>query len=269
MTEKSEKPINPQAMQIALLDERLKRTRVAWNKGKKMSAEKRKKMSKRSYLRFKNPAERLKISLSHKRGDHIAGYAKQSDTLKKRYAEGDLVVWNKGLTKNDPRVEKYSSSLKGRKLSLTHRKNLSEAMKGRKAWNKGVHRPWLSILNKDPRYRSKMLKGLIKRPTAPENRLITLINTHHLPLRYVGDGSLIIGTLNPDFVHNNQKKIVEVFGRIYHDPVVSPFSVRSCLQEQPRINIYQELGYRCLVVWEEEIENEEKLLSKIKMFVGN
>jgi len=61
-----------------------------------------------------------------------------------------------------------------------------------------------------------ILKGLFKRPTNLEKDAIKFFSKYNLPYKYVGDGSLIIGGKNPDFVNiNGEKKLVEI-GNVFH-----------------------------------------------------
>lgn len=53
---------------------------------------------------------------------------------------GELVAWNKGLTKDDVRVSKYANKLIGKNFSQEHKYNLSKAMTGRTPWNKGLRK---------------------------------------------------------------------------------------------------------------------------------
>lgn len=53
---------------------------------------------------------------------------------------------------------------------------------------------------------------------------------------------------NPDFIVrpvNETKKVIEIFGRYWHKPE----------EEQELIELYKEAGYKCLVVWEDEVYN--------------
>jgi hypothetical protein len=60
---------------------------------------------------------------------------------------------NKGIKKNHG--TKISAALKGKQKSETHRKNLSEAGKGKTPWNKGLTKDTSLVL----RHQSDMLKG--------------------------------------------------------------------------------------------------------------
>lgn len=64
---------------------------------------------------------------------------KGSDEWKRNIAKGNLgkKAWNKGLNKSDPRVAIYASKIKGRIVSLSTRKKLSDSRKGKVPWNKG------------------------------------------------------------------------------------------------------------------------------------
>jgi very-short-patch-repair endonuclease len=122
--------------------------------------------------------------------------------------------------------------------------------------------------NKDADFRKKILKGLIKRPNNTEKYIINIIHKHNLPFKYVGDGELIIGGLNPDFVHISDKKVIEVFGRVYHDKSKSYFDVAYNRTEDGRIECFNKFGYKCLVIWDDELTNEERVLYNIKQFLN-
>ncbi|MFW6126438.1 MAG: hypothetical protein ACOC58_04965 [Chloroflexota bacterium] len=73
----------------------------------------------------------------------------------------------------------------------------------------------------DPEYRERhmqaTLRALLKRPTSLEQRLIKFFDDHDLPFRYVGDGSLLIGYKNPDFINTDGRKLaIEVSNAFFH-----------------------------------------------------
>lgn len=76
-----------------------------------------------------NEAERYYIKFFHSKAPN--GYNMTDG--------GQGVVWNKGLTKEtDERVRKNAESLKGRKFSDSHKKNISYSKRDKPSWNKGV-----------------------------------------------------------------------------------------------------------------------------------
>ena len=112
---------------------------------------------------------------------------KNSETLKKRFLEGSLYVWNKGLDKSDARVKKYVDSKIGKP------------------------RPDISIRNKDPKYIKKCLKALYKRPTSFEQKISYLCFRNNLPFTYKGNGDFFIRQRNPDFIDKEDNLLIEVF----------------------------------------------------------
>jgi hypothetical protein len=118
-------------------------------------------------------------------------------------------------------------------------------------------------LNKDPTFRRKRLKALCQKPTRPERQLMKIIEAHNLPYKYVGDGSFIIEGFNPDFINTNGKKhIIEVFGRVWHDTLVCHW----CRTELGRIMTYNSYGYKTLVIWDDEMNNEDAIAKSIINF---
>ena len=207
----------------------------------------------------------------HLSQDHKANLSKSLKGKKawNKGKKGLQIAWNKGLTKKtDERMRAVSKSLQGREFSSQHRTRISESCKGRTAWNKGEKRPWLSELNRDPNFIKKRIRGLILHPSSPERKLMKIIEENNLPFKYVGNGSLIIGGLNPDFIDENSKKVIEVFGRVYHDPKSAFFKVPPIQTEFVRKKIYGKIGTNCLIIWEEELEEPELVVSKITNFLG-
>jgi len=119
-------------------------------------------------------------------------------------------------------------------------------------------------------YKEKVLKGVIraihKRPTNPEVKFIEIVEKYNLPFKYVGDGSLIIGNLNPDFIHIRKSKVIEIFGRVFHDPEYSFFQLDWKRQPFGRISYYAQFGYDCLIIWDDELENQKKVAEKVRRF---
>lgn len=112
----------------------------------------------------------------------------------------------------------------------------------------------------------RILEILMEKPSKPEQELIEIIEDNSLPFSYVGDGKELVGRLCPDFIHKNgEKKIIEVFGRVFHDP---RFSFRDEIpwhqQYWGRMAYYSQLGYNCLIIWDDELEDKQKVVERIK-----
>ena len=91
----------------------------------------------------------------------------------------------------------------------------------------------------------------------PEQKLTALIDSNQLPFRYVGDGQFILGGKCPDFLDTNGKKqIIELFGTYWH----------GVLDIGRRVEYFRQYGYSTLIIWEDELGDEDKVIKKIKKF---
>lgn len=116
---------------------------------------------------------------------------------------------------------------------------------------------------------AKIVKSLMKRPTCPEARLIRIIDDYQLPYKYVGNGEVILGGLNPDFIEvNGKKEVVEVFGDAFHNPKKSFKPLRERTTEEGRRKCYAEYGYRMLVLWVSEMHRmtDSEIADRITYF---
>lgn len=123
----------------------------------------------------------------------------------------------------------------------------------------GVKRAWSNKKIRDKMVKS-IMKGINITPNKPEKLLIKLLNKI-LPKEYkfVGDGQIILGGFNPDFINcNGQKKIIEHFGTYWHS--------KTQVRDIQRIGTYKSLGYKTLVIWEYELQNIKKLKDRILKF---
>lgn len=114
----------------------------------------------------------------------------------------------------------------------------------------------------DPEYREetikKSLKGLFKRPTTLEKQFIKLIEQYHLPYKYTGNGSFLIGFKNPDFVNINGAKIcIEVANHYHHQGNWA----------NERIAHFSKYGWECLIFFakgeKDNKLNKEEILTKL------
>lgn len=142
-------------------------------------------------------------------------------------------------------------------------KGIPMSEESRRKLSKSVEKLWRNL-----EYRNKTSIARIaaqrRRPTKPERELMRIINENNLPFRYVGDGSLILYGLNPDFVDcDGSKRIIEVFGDYWHS---GKRDLRWQETEQGKKAVYGQLGFKALVIWEHELKEPDKVLEKIKEF---
>jgi len=109
--------------------------------------------------------------------------------------------------------------------------------------------------------RIKKSMKAIARPNKKEIILTNIIKNANLPYKFVGCGDFFIERFNPDFINcNGQKKIIELFGDYWH----RRNDVR--IKDKKRLKSYSKFGFKTLIVWENEIENQEKVIKKIIKF---
>jgi len=100
-------------------------------------------------------------------------------------------------------------------------------------------------------------------PSEAELKFEEMCKKYNLPFKYVGDGSFWIENLNPDFIDcNGSKTAVEIFGDYWHDPSKRP--IREQYTEEGRKKVFEEYGWKCIVIWEHELEDENTVLQKIR-----
>lgn len=103
------------------------------------------------------------------------------------------------------------------------------------------------------------------RPTKPEKKFASLIEEFNLPCQYVGDGKFWIDDANPDFIHKNSKKIIEIFGDYWHNPKLNKYC-KEKNTERGKIKYFKDRGYECIVIWEKDFYSKNwkyNILNKI------
>jgi len=118
----------------------------------------------------------------------------------------------------------------------------------------------------DDEFVMKVFDGINRRPNIPESLINTITPSN---IKYTGDGSFW-RTLpsgrhsNPDFIVEPIEKTRKV---IYHHGI---FWHRDELHDRGEtlINLWKEIGYDCLVIWQDELADLDKVLAKIADFIG-
>jgi|SRR3989344_4195350 len=217
---------------------------VPWNKGKKrpeFSQEWKNNISKSLIGHKPYENARTKLILRNKTNNPMWN----PDTIKKAVLKRDYAEIARKVTETKIK--------NGTFLEYSARMRLNNPMKD----------PIINAkVNKNPEIMKKRIQSLIIKPNNKESILIELFKTNNLPYKYVGDGKLIIGTKNPDFVDYEQKKIIEFFGDYWHTKKVR------CIEEteQGRIDYFTNFGYKTLVIWENELKNLQEVLKKVLNF---
>jgi len=166
-------------------------------------------------------------------------------------------------------TEEHRAKLRGKKSILTRYKMSQAAIGNKKTLgfhhtdefkinlSRNLKRRW-----QNPAYKNKVLKasmlGRFIHPNKPELLLLELLeNNYPGKWKFVGDGQLIVGGLNPDFANvNGQKQFIEMWGDYWHrgeDP-------------QDRIDLFKQYGCNTLVIWDSELTEPNKVLIKIAEF---
>lgn len=119
----------------------------------------------------------------------------------------------------------------------------------------------------DRAYREMMMRALFAarkaRPNKAERKLTEMFEKNGLPFQYVGDGKVVLSGLVPDFINTDgQKEIIELFGDYWH----GKRATRPTQTEHGRGAIFKRFGFRTLVIWEHELQDENAVATKIKGF---
>lgn len=212
-----------------------------------------------------------KIRLSHE-GKSLSEETKRkiSETEKRLYKEGKIIHPRGMLGKHqsEETMKKISKNpnygMRGKhhtkeskeKNRLAHLgKKLPEETK--KKWSKFRKLEWQNPEIRENRIKA-ILKGLFKRPTSLEMQMIEIIQRNNLPYRYTGDGSFLIGYKNPDFVNiNGEKDCIEV-----RHTLVCKYMAKETFDQyrQQRTAHYSKYGWNCIVLSENDLEDEKRLL---------
>ena len=87
-------------------------------------------------------------------------------------------------------------------------------------------------------------------------------------VRYVGDASWWRkfpngAHKNPDFKITGQNKVIEIWGNYWHR--------KGTKYDDPKklINLYNQVGLQCLVIWENEVyNNKEEVAERVNKFIS-
>lgn len=108
-------------------------------------------------------------------------------------------------------------------------------------------------------FQEKYQKGLKVSKNKLETKFENILKKLKIEsFKYVGDRSFWIGGKNPDFVNTDQKMVIELFGDYWHGNKFT--GKENNKHELDIINHYKNNGYKTLILWENEINNNLKLV---------
>ena len=120
----------------------------------------------------------------------------------------------------------------------------------------------------DPEYRDRTIRATLKgshnRPTVAERGMQSILDGNFPgEWKYVGNGEVIIGGKNPDFINvNGRKAVVEVFGDYWHSEEVIGIPTEQHVAE--RVAHFAKFGFACLIFWERELKDADMIAAKIR-----
>lgn len=82
---------------------------------------------------------------------------------------------------------------------------------------------------------------------------------------FAGTYPTVEGKWKPDFIDENNKLIIELFGDYWHSEQKRGITVEQHVQE--RVDLFESHGYKTLIIWENDLKNWVKVKSKILSFV--
>ena len=174
--------------------------------------------------------------LSHKKENHPLWGKKHSDESKEKMSDTAKEQYKNGKPVN----------FKGMKHSDETKKKISDKMKA--MWKNAEYRNKMESIIKMLSYNS---------PNKSEQNLQTLLEDHYPgDWEFVGDGKIIINGKCPDFICEDKKLIIELFGDFWHQGE----------DINDRIKEF-EPNFKTLVIWDSEMrKDKEKVRIKIDNF---
>jgi hypothetical protein len=128
----------------------------------------------------------------------------------------------------------------------------NKTKKHREIVSDNLKRKW-----KTKEYQDMMQKKLHIKPNISELKLLTILSKYGY--KYSGDFTFFIDGKNPDFIHLEDKSIVELFGEWVH-PITD---------EMERTKFFNDRGWKVLIIWYNELRDMDAVIDKIKKYTSN
>jgi hypothetical protein len=227
--------------------------------GKKLSDEHKRKISENNTrpMLGKHHTEESKnrMSLSHVGKCHTEETKKKMSLIQKgksnlgRFKKNQL-SWIKGKTHSD---------LSRKKMSISQKNHFLLTGGHSEEYKKMMRNKW-----KDEKFAKGMFEKIHAKPNGQELYLdFILQNNFPDEWMFVGDGGLFIQGLCPDFINvNGKKQIIELFGEHWHRGE----NVKYNKTEDGRKEIFSQINFDTLIIWDYELKDETKVIEKIRRF---
>lgn len=171
-----------------------------------------------------------------------------SRTMKIKIEKGIIIPHNRGKTYEDEYGLVKSQEMKENKRKYAKEK-------------------WKNLDFKEKILKT-MLKGLLKKPNKKE-QFLDLIIQSNFSNQFVYNTKTILNGHAPDWVNINGEKKVILFNGIYwHLEKFQKKNPNYTKQdEENRLNKpYEEIGFKVIHIWEDELKNPQNIILKIKNF---
>ncbi len=148
------------------------------------------------------------------------------------------------------------------KPEVKEKKRISSKITNDKPETKAKRSGSMTAVWKRPGYKETTLlaigNGQNRKPNNPETLIYLITQEYFTGWKYTGDYSIVIGGKNPDFVNEETKQIIEVYGDHWHkdeDPTI-------------KAELYYQAGYETCVIWEHELQDLDEVILKLRRFCG-
>jgi len=190
----------------------------------------------------------------------------------------------KGRQHTQEARDRMSKSRKGRVSNMKGKQHTQET-KDRcrevslKAWQNSEYRKnqveGMKMHWSDPEWAEKQMNKALEgsqkaHPNKPEKQVMEILKSLSSDIRYVGDGKYWEHSMNPDFINEETKQIIEVFGCYWHccKKCRYPNKDRQRQNDSSRISKFKALGYSVFVIWEHDLKERNTIAQRIQRFVS-
>lgn len=241
LSEETKQKLRGQRLGWKMTEESKRKMRESWCYEKHFTPEIKHKLSESHKGKMRSPEHRLRLS------EALKGKPK-SPQHRQRMSE--VRIGRPGHPHADEWKQMMSTVQTGRVFSP---ETLAKMAKAKEGIYDGEKNPFFGKHHTLETIAQMLQNRQYLRPNKAELKLLAILEP--FSFEYVGNGQLIIGGKSPDF-WNGDHKLIELYGDYWHRGEDS----------QKRVDYFANYGYGCLVIWEDELKDREKVLSKITRF---